>query len=201
MAISSSMKELNPKSVTLNNVKANERGVTDLFENLTDDIESIDVSSSSIGKKSLYKLYEWMKKLFRNDTLKLKHLNLSNNQISDAVASEFIWNLKLIDVDLEKLDLSKNMLSEETSQQIADFLELTHTLKTLNLSWNRINDRAAIPLLQAMLKSHTIRNLNLSYNRLGKSNSMDIIEAIAKVVNEGTIKHLDLSYNNFNAAQ
>ena len=199
-ALSSSLKDLKIKNLTLSGIKKNEQGLTDMFRNMPNGIQTLDVSSSSIGKESLTFLYDWMKKGYWNNTLKLEVLDLSNNKIGDEIAEYFIANLKLIDTDIHTLNLSKNNISNKAAVKLSELIEINITLQVLNLSWNQITEKGAVQLFKSIGQRNILRDLNISYNHIGRDGSMLAIEAVADLINEGSLKHLDLSYTNLNDA-
>ena len=88
-ALSSSMKDMNIKNLTLSTINNNEEGITEVFSNLWPGVEKLNWSNSSIGELSLLKLWCYMKEGFRQNNLNLKLINLSNNKISDEAAVKF----------------------------------------------------------------------------------------------------------------
>lgn len=195
-ALSSSMKDMNIKSLTLSTINNNEEGITEVFANLWPGVEKLDWSNSSIGELSLFKLCSYMQNGFRQNTLNLKLINLSNNKINDEVAANFFDQIKLIENDIEELDLSRNLLSDNATKSLSNFMEHSYTIKTLNLSWNNIGARGGIALFYGIYKGRTLKNLNFSYNWLGRGNWIELIEIMIEAINEETLRHLDLSFNN-----
>lgn len=168
------------------------------MSNLKPGIQTIDWSSSSAGYKSVQKLWGWFTTWFENNCLSLKRLNLSNNKLSDRAGVCLSKGLRSVEIDLEELDLSKNLIGDMTPIDLAKFIEFSYTMKILNLGWNNISAKGGIPLFFSIYKGRTLRNLNMSYNCLGRGNSIEIIEMVVEAVNEETLKHLDLSFNNLN---
>lgn len=122
------------------------------MHNLPNLLQKLDISSSSVGSASLEKLYMWLKSNYRTGALTLKHLDLSNNSISDQVAFDFIQKLLSIDVDLVSLNLSRNSIGDRAMNKLSDFVEINITLQILNISWNRITEKGAVPLLKSIIK-------------------------------------------------
>ena len=61
-ALSSSVKDLKLKNIILSGIKGNEEGLSEIIANMPKGIQTLDLSTSSIGNHSLEKLYLWMKK-------------------------------------------------------------------------------------------------------------------------------------------
>lgn len=137
-----------------------------------------------------------MKNGFKAGNLNLKMINLSNNKISGDAAANFFDQLKLIENDVEELDLSRNLLNDNAAKSLSVFMEHSYTIKTLNLSWNNIGARGGISLFYGIYKGRTLKNLNFSYNCLGRGNCIELIEIMVEAINEETLRHLDLSFNN-----
>lgn len=91
--------------------------------------------------------------------------------------------------------MSKNFIGNKTVTKLAEWIEGTPTLEILNLSWNRITETGAVSFLSNILNL-TIRDLNLAYNHIGLPNSILAIEALSQLINEGTLRHLDMSFTN-----
>lgn len=195
-ALSSSIKGRKFKELVLSSINNNEEGIIDIFKNLPIGLQKLDASKSSIGERSLLNLFNWLRDGFKQNCLALRYLNLSNNKISNFSAFIFCKNLKTIEVDLIHLDLSKNFISDSAAGELAEVVEASHTLKILNLGWNHIGAKGAIPLFVGIKSSAVVRNFTLAYNRIGRGESEFMIEQMSQTINEGTLKHLDLSYNN-----
>lgn len=200
-ALSSSMSQLNIKKLNLSNVRRNESGITDIICNLKPGIEQLDLSKSSIGLKSITNLWKWMDDWFRQNNHNLKYLNLSHNKLSDEAGVCLANGLSCIEIDLEELNISNNLLGDNTAKGLSKFIEYSYTMKLLNLGWNQITAKGGIPLFFGVYKGRTLRSINVSYNWLGRGSSHELIEMIVEAVNEETLRHLDLSYNNMNFLQ
>ena len=68
-------------------------------------------------------------------------LNLSNNKISDESALQLCK--ALADTQIEQLDLSKNKLTDQCAEPIAQTLKTNKHLKSLNLTDNGIASRVS----------------------------------------------------------
>ncbi|CAI2373014.1 unnamed protein product [Moneuplotes crassus] len=199
-ALSSSMQGLDLKNVIVSGVKNNEQGISEMFENLPKGVQSLDASSSSIGLQSLDNLYFWLSKGYKKSSLKLRHLNLSNNKITDSLGERFFTKMISIDTNIKALNLSKNLIGNKTITKMAEWIEGNPSLKVLNLSWNRIGESGAVEFLSAIC-TLTLRDLNLAYNRIGLGGSTLAVEALLKLINEGYLRHLDISYTNLDQQQ
>ena len=70
----------------------------------------------------------------------------------------------MIDNDIEDIDLSRNLLGDNSAKSLSLFLEQSYTIKTLNLSWNHIGPKGGISLFYGIYKGRTLRILDASYN-------------------------------------
>ena len=108
----------------------------------------------------------------------ISHLNLSSNNISDAVATDLAQALQH-NSTLEKLNLSNNNISDVGATDLAQALQHNSTLKRLDLSNNNISDVGATDLAQALHHNTTLERLDLHYNDgIGEEGTRQLVQAL-----------------------
>jgi Ran GTPase-activating protein (RanGAP) involved in mRNA processing and transport len=160
-ALSSSMKHLNPKTLTLSHNK-NTHGISRIVENLNTGLEKLDLSDNNVNTKTIMNLSNWL--INHSNDLKLKILNISNNKLNDDTLLILCRGLRTAKPDLTDLDLSKNMMGDYSASVLGTFLELSYSMVNLNLSWNRITPRGGAAVFTGIQKGRNCRNVNMSYN-------------------------------------
>lgn len=89
-------------------------------------------------------------------------------------------------------------MERKAANSLGDFIVNAHDLKILKLQWNKIHSEGAIHLFDSLSQSVTIRNIDLSWNMMGSNSgkhTQEMMTSLAKVVNAGALRHLDISYN------
>ena len=132
--------------------------------------------------------------------LKLRHLNISGNKLTDDALFVLAKGLRTSKPDLKFLDLSHNYMGDYSSLELGEFLDHAESLEILNLSWNRITGIGGQRIFEGLRLGRACRSVNMGYNSLGKQDTFGFVESVQLAINEETIKHLDLSYNRMNRA-
>ncbi|CAH3167465.1 unnamed protein product [Pocillopora meandrina] len=128
--------------------------------------------------------------------LNLTKLNLSGNRISDAGATCIAEAIK-VNKTLTNLYLCGKGISDAGATCIAEAMKVNKTLTILDLSWNRISDAGATCIAEAIKVNKTLTNLYLCRNGISDAGATCIAEAIK--VNK-TLTNLDLGRNGISAA-
>ena len=70
-------------------------------------------------------------------------------------------------------------------------------LEVLKLAYNNITGKTLIPIADGLKKLIRIKYVDLSFNALGrtKPNEKRVGVTLAELLNENSIRHIDLSYN------
>ena len=123
---------------------------------------------------------------------RISHLDLSNNNISDAVATTLAQALHH-NSTLKYLILGKNNISDVGATELAQALHYNSTLKELNLNNNNISVVGATALAQALPHNSTLKRLNLNNNSISDVGATDLAQALH---HNSTLKELILSHNN-----
>ena len=123
---------------------------------------------------------------------RISHLNLSNNNISVAVATALAQALHH-NSTLNELNLSSNNISDVGATDLAQALHHNSTLEKLYLSSNNISDVGATDLAQALHHNSTLNELHLSNNNISDVGATDLAQALQ---HNSTLKMLHLDGNN-----
>jgi hypothetical protein len=103
-------------------------------------------------------------------------LDLRNNQIGDAGASQLAKHLKGIKV--HTLYLGNNQIGATGAIELSQHLQGTK-VHTLNLSWNQIGDAGAIELSQHLQRTQ-VHTLDLSVNQIGAEGASQLAQHLQK---------------------
>ncbi|GLE06973.1 hypothetical protein PINS_up016754 [Pythium insidiosum] len=93
-------------------------------------------------------------------------------QDSDAAGAllptggEAIGSMLNVNLTIQELDLSWNMIRFKSASPIANALQLNYNLRELNLSYNGCGDQGAIVLGHALRTNSSLVKLNLAYNSI-----------------------------------
>ena len=106
---------------------------------------------------------------------------MSNNQITDSGVKTLTEAIIVNEaIQLQRLDLSYNKISDDGTVLFRNCLNANKTIKTLNLCGNRITDEGVKNLAEAIQENTTLENLDVSSNRISKEGVMDMLEACTK---------------------
>ena len=109
---------------------------------------------------------------------RISYLDLSRNNISDAVATAIAQALHH-NSTLKKLDLFRNNISDAGATALAQAIHHNSTLKELTLSSNNISDAGATALAQALHHNSTLKDLNLNGNDgIGEEGTRQLVQAL-----------------------
>ena len=107
----------------------------------------------------------------------LQKLNISRNKISDNGAIAFSECLKT-NTTLIELDMSGNNITCKGASKIAEAIHVNTTLEILNISHNKISDDGAIAFSECLKTNTTLIELDMSYNDITHKGASTIAEAI-----------------------
>ena len=124
------------------------------------------------------------------NTLSLRVLNISNNDIDDGV-TDSITAVMLSNRFIEKLKVSHNKLSYAGVLNIVN--GLSETIKVLDISSNFVLSDNISDLATALSKFPLLQELNMSQNLLRLTNVLTIAQFLS---HHPTLQTLDLSGNN-----
>ena len=129
----------------------------------------------------------------KRDKMKLRHLDLSSNNIGDEGArhlSQSIHDMR----ELRHLDLSSNNIGDEGAKYLLPLRGYgMRELRHLDLSSNNIGDEGAMYLSESNRFTRELRYLDMSSNSIGDKGAKCLSESLHKKKN---FRHLDLSRNN-----
>tara|TARA_B110000090_G_scaffold207754_1_gene259884 strand:+ start:85 stop:5337 length:5253 start_codon:yes stop_codon:yes gene_type:complete len=189
-------------SLLLGNNRISPRGASSLLDQLGGSnfstVLHLDLSDNNIGIKGVHALVEGVTKLpGEPGSLHLRHLDISKNNLNDALLSTLINGLadaNLYNRTLRTFVADRNTGSRQTCVALENYLCGDHKLKYLSMAWNRLGTQGGNPMLASgLLENNTLKVLNLAWNALGSSNDFALVgEAISR---HTTLEHVDLSHN------
>ncbi|GLE07958.1 hypothetical protein PINS_up018787 [Pythium insidiosum] len=110
-------------------------------------------------------------------------------QDSDAAGAllptggEAIGSMLNVNLTIQELDLSWNMIRFKSASPIANALQLNYNLRELNLSYNGCGDQGAIVLGHALRTNSSLVKLNLAYNSINARGGLALASGL--IVNKG----------------
>ena len=129
----------------------------------------------------------------------VESLDLSNNQFCDSGATEMftVWknfqtSHEIVNVVLQDLNISSNMISDVGTVSISDYLRNNNTLKILNVSKNWISKEGVMKIVEACTMNRTLHKLVCTHNNLSLSDLADIYEYIRE---ENAVQIFNSSWN------
>ncbi len=177
--------------------------IIDSLSNLPSVVE-MDFSDNKISPK----VADTLAKYLESKDCGIKRLVLSNANIDDHECTLFVEALQH-SVDIEDIDLSKNMLGsaedanlvmpdlQTAGESLASMLRSKIcTVKRLNISHNVIRGPGAKDLCNSISSNLSLRYLNLGDNSLGKEAGMTLGAAI---INHPCLEELDISRNSLDS--
>lgn len=115
------------------------------------------------------------------DGCKLKSLHIGQNQLDDTAIAEFVPLFESGKSSLQTLNVSSNIICDESIGCVAKALSKDFTLTCLSLSDNRVGARGAAALATLLDCHQTLKELNLSDNPLGDSGVIAMSRSLVKL--------------------
>ena len=150
-------------------------------------LQTLDLSSNSIGSEGAVSLAEGLK-----CCTNLQTLDLSYNSIGSEDAVSLAEGLKCC-TNLQTLDLSSNSIGSEGAVPLAEGLKCCTNLQTLDLSSNSIGSGGAVSLAEGLKCCTNLQTLDLSSNSIGSEGAVSLAGGLKCCTN---LQTLDLSLNN-----
>ncbi len=114
-------------------------------------LQSLDLSDNEINSTLAVILFEALK-----DNQSLKHLNLKDNHIGDGIAEHAIVNFIKNTFSLESLNISHNGIQNTAVAAIAKALEKNKTLLSLDISNNLMSEQSIQSLTDTLITKNKI---------------------------------------------
>ena len=148
------------------------------------DLQSIEINDFGIAVLS---------DCFKNNTV-LVDLNLSSFNKFNAKLDDIICISHCLKENktLRKLNLSRNHITDEGANNLAEALKTNTTLQVLNISKNMVGDEGVMRIVKACTISRTLHKLVCTHNKLLKYQLFDINEYIEK---EKVVRRFEASWN------
>ena len=126
----------------------------------------------------------------------LKTLSLAGNELDDAAGVYFLENGIARNKSVTRLDLSQNLLGNDTAMAIGRFLSQSNVLSELSLRWNNIRGEGVCCLARGIRRSQLLSTIDLGWNMMKSEGGFAIAEAIAT---NSSLRRVDLSQNGIGA--
>lgn len=148
-------------------------------------LESLEIQNCELGDKGISLLA-----IDLAHTMKLRELNVANNQMSYVGLLELSKALTA-HTCINGLRVHKNCLGQEGSLVLASWLRRLIILEVLNISECSIGDKGGL-IIAGSLKSQSLRKLSLRENGLTAQGSRDFFQTFHRPL---SLEHLDFSGN------
>ena len=130
-----------------------------------------------------------------NNNINLKELDLSNNNIQPLGATKFFSNA--ITVNLNKLNISHNCITDQGADDIAMFISQNTELQELDLSHNNLQIGGIVKICRTNISK--LIKLNISHNNITTDHeASNDVSTFLSLNNK--LQLVDLSYNNLEFA-
>ena len=191
-------KELSTKIKSFQLIKKNFETSEKLIDKLRMYLLNQEISSDKIilrncninADRFLFLLY---KKYY--DFSKLKHLNLSKNNLGDIGGAYVLFLVSKYGSSVEYLNIGYNSLGKNSCEYLIDSLSNNYLkVKSLYLGGNKLGDKMFSELAIGISKNLYLNKLFIGDNNLGKISSV-VLGSILKY--DKKIKLIDVSKNNF----
>ncbi len=162
----------NIKKLDLASNRLTTYGVNPLFKSINENkrlqkgIRILDLSYNKIGDQGLEKLINYI----NDDECNLEELSLEGNSLGDKNINK-LCEVIINDLSdrLLSLNISKNLISNDSCVSIANLIHRCLSLKILMVSWNHIRNFGASLIISKLKKNSEMKVLDLSWNSIGNS--------------------------------
>lgn len=175
------------------------QGVQHLFEALgrsgsASAVRALDLSENPLlGSDPA--CIRYLEEMLRNNS-NLVDLKLRACRFGDRYAAELTQALGDA-VSIRNLDLSQNLLTEQSAHIFSKFIGQNIYMKKIDLSWNRFRDSGCNVLLESLKSNSVLAELNLAWNGLGDGSASVLCEILSS---SDSLHVLDLRSNRITAA-
>ena len=159
------------KATLIKDICLSGNNLSSFFGSQNDINQEAQVETNTIVMSTFYSFYS---------------VNLSNNHIC------YNGIVELANVNVQKLDISHNKLSDNEARAINECLKKNTTIQELDVSDNAFNNEGAVAIFEAISVSTTLRQINIAGNNV----SNDATEAISSsLTSNKTLLELNISKN------
>ncbi len=116
------------------------------------------------------------------DECHLQEISLEGNSLGDKNIIKLCETIHdSLSDKIQTLNISSNLITDESSLSIANLINRCHLLKILMCSWNHLRNHGASLIINKLKKHHEMRVLDISWNSIGNSLTQDAtLEDITK---------------------
>ena len=159
------------KATSIKDICLSGNNLSSFFGSQNDINQEAQVETNTIVMSTFYSFYS---------------VNLSNNHIC------YNGIVELANVNVQKLDISHNKLSDNEARAINECLKKNTTIQELDVSDNAFNNEGTVAIFEAISVSTTLRQINIAGNNV----SNDATEAISSsLTSNKTLLELNISKN------
>lgn len=158
-------------------------GVNPLFKSINENkklqkgIKILDLSYNKIGDHGVEKIINYI----NEDDCHLEELSVEGNSLGDKNINSLCEAInESLSNNISVINISKNLISDESCVAIANSVQNCHNLKILMLSWNHIKNFGASLIINKLRKNSEMKILDLSWNSIG--NSLNLEPTVQDVV-------------------
>jgi len=143
---------------------------------LKKDLKLLDLSFNKIGEQGINKLVSYI----NSGECHLEELNLEGNSLGDENTNKLCEAINnSLSHKITLLNVSRNLISDESCFNIANLLQHCSQMKILMISWNHIRNRGASLIVNKLKKNFEMKVFDISWNSIGTNlNNEPAIEDI-----------------------
>ena len=142
------------------------------------DLKVLNISFNKIGDQGMSSIISYI----NSGDCSLEDINVEGNSLGDSNIRKFCDSLNIsLNSKLISLNISRNLISNDSCPNIASLLEKCPILKTLMISWNQIKNQGASLIINKLKKNIEMKVFDISWNSIGSNlNSQPQIEDVVK---------------------
>lgn len=131
---------------------------------LKKDLKKLDLSFNKIGEQAINKLTSYI----NSGECNLEELNLEGNSLGDENINKLCEAINnSLSHKLTSLNVSRNLITDESCFNIANLLQHCTQLKILMISWNHIKNLGASLIMNKLKKNFEMKVFDISWNSIG----------------------------------
>ena len=129
-------------------------------------------------------------------TRHLKILSVAENELDDAAGVYLLENGIAKNRSITRLDLSKNLLGNDTAIAIGRLLLRSKSLSEISLRWNNIRGEGVHNLAHGIKHNKILSTIDLGWNMIESEGGFAMAEAIAS---SSSLRRVDMTQNGIGA--
>lgn len=127
-------------------------------------LKIVDLSFNKIGNMGIKNLCSYI----NDEKCFLEDINLEGNSLGDDNINKLCEAINnSIAYKISSLNISRNLISDDSCHNISNILTKCNTLRILMLSWNHIRNLGASIIINRLKKNNEMRVFDISWNSIG----------------------------------